>query len=382
MKVTMFSFEYPPNIYGGVGIHLKYLTQALSKKIKVDVHTLPSKNREKIKSDPSVKEFSHWNAFKKMNPEKHIPATQALATNVLMCANNPEGDILHTHTWYTNFCAFLGKTLYEKPVVSTVHSLEPLRPWKAEQIGSGYNLSTWMEKKGLEISDGVIAVSKEMKKDIHKVYKIPSKKITVIHNGIDLKKYKQVKTKNALKKLKIPNKYILFVGRLTRQKGIFDLVEAAKLMDSDMPVVLITGKPDTPEIEKELKTKIKGNKQIIWINDMLSEEDIIELYSNAYVFVCPSVYEPFGIINLEAMACKKPVIASKVGGIKEIIIDKKTGFFIPPNKPSQLSKRLQEIIENPHLAKEMGVNGRKRVEQHFSWDAIAKKTIDLYKTLL
>jgi glycogen synthase len=277
---------------------------------------------------------------------------------------------------------FLAKMLYDIPLVVTIHSLEPLRPWKKEQLGNGYHLSTWMEKTGVEAADRIIAVSNDSKKDIMKCYNVPEDKIEVIYNGIDLNQYKKTGVNVARKKYGIDGRYILFVGRISRQKGIIHLVDAVKYLPQDVKVVLCASTPDTEEIKMEMEEKVKLYPNIIWIDKMVTKEEIIELYSNAEVFVCPSIYEPFGIINLEAMACNTPVVASATGGIKEVVVDGETGFLVEPGNPEDLAEHIKKLLDDRELAATFGANGRKRVEEMFSWESIAKKTYDMYEDVI
>ncbi|MEM3396655.1 MAG: glycogen synthase [Thermoplasmata archaeon] len=377
MKVTMMALEYPPNIYGGVGIHLKYLTRALLKFMDVEVRTIGNekpKNMDRV----AVKYFVPWKEMSEIK-ERHGKVLETLSLCLSFVAEPIDGDIVHTHTWYTNLAGFYAKKLYGKKVLATVHSLEPLRPWKAEQLGSGYNLSVWMEKTGLEECDRIIAVSGEMKKDIQKVYGIPENRIVVIHNGIDIEKYRKRENEALLSNLGVKKPYILFVGRLTRQKGIFELVEAMKKVKDTL--VLVTGKPDTAEIEAELAAKLKGMENIIWLNRMLSEEEIIALYSSAQLFVCPSIYEPFGIINLEAMACGAPVVASAVGGIKEVIQEGKNGVLVEPGNVESLVEGIEKVLRDDEFRARLVAEGRKRAEE-FAWERIAEKTFSLYREVV
>ncbi|MCM8761451.1 MAG: glycosyltransferase family 4 protein, partial [Candidatus Omnitrophica bacterium] len=296
----------------------------------------------------------------------------------------------------------LAKLNYSIPLVVTTHSLEPLRPWKREQLAGGYNCSLWIEKTAIEMANAVIAVSAEAKKDILKFFKIRPSKIHVIHNGIDLNEYRPVKAPQLLKRFGIdPQKpYLLFVGRITRQKGIIHLVNAIKYLDGGFQVVLCAGAPDTEEIGKEMKDRVaamqKKRNGIIWIHQMLDLPSKVALYSHADVFCCPSIYEPFGIINLEAMACETAVVASAVGGIKEVVVEGKTGFLVNTGKlkdgsfeledpvkfEKELARKINELMKNKRLRDKMGKAGRKRALEHFSWPAVAKQTCELYRSVL
>jgi glycogen synthase len=318
-----------------------------------------------------------------------------------MAKDRFDADLVHCHTWYTDMAGFLAKKLWGVPLVLTIHSLEPLRPWKAEQPGAGYRVSRWMEQTGIEHADAVIAVSQETRNDVLRLFTIASDRVHVIHNGIDLDQYRKTSAVDALARRGVdPERpYVLFVGRITRQKGIIHLVNAIPRIDPVLQVILCTGAPDTDEIGQEMTKRVAavsaGRPGVIWIEEMLPRRDVIQFYSHAAVFCCPSVYEPFGIINLEAMACETAVVASGVGGIKEVIVTGETGLLVDlrlkpgsfePAEPAQFSRDLaiaiNQVALNPELRKRFGRNGRRRVEDCFSWKAIAAKTMDLYRSLL
>ncbi|HEV8595810.1 MAG TPA: glycogen synthase, partial [Thermoplasmata archaeon] len=304
-----------------------------------------------------------------------------LSFNVNMVSDPIDSDIVHTHTWYTNFAGALAKKTYGCKLVATVHSLEPLRPWKREQLGAGYELSSWMEREGLQACDAIVAVSQEMKHDILKFYDVPGAAVRVIHNGVDPEKYHPKDGKHTLAKFRVRTPFVFFCGRLSRQKGIFDLLAAMDHVPDGTQLVLATGKPDTPELLGELKALIAGRKNVVWIHEMLEDPDLVNLYNEAAVFACPSIYEPFGIINLEAMACETPVVACAVGGIKEVVVDGETGFLVPPQAPEKLGRAITKVLEDEELAAKMGRAGRKRVLEQFTWDRIAEKTLALYRSL-
>jgi alpha-maltose-1-phosphate synthase len=315
---------------------------------------------------------------------------------------NIDADIVHCHTWYSHLGGILAKKNYGIPLIVTVHSLEPLRPWKREQLGGGYDFSLWVEKTAMEMADAVIAVSAETKRDIERIFEVDPARVPVIYNGIDLKEYHPVDTTDALTRFGIdPAKpFLLFVGRITRQKGIVHLARAIQFMDPGFQVVLCAGAPDTPEIAQEMEQAVEEASAkrpgVIWIDEMVDKKTVIELYSQAAVFCCPSIYEPFGIINLEAMACETAVVATAVGGIKEVVIDGETGFLVPleqmkespfePINPERfsrdLAKRINELMANPQLRDRFGKAGRKRAEEKFAWSAIARETKALYQALL
>ncbi len=308
---------------------------------------------------------------------------------------------MHLHTWYTHFAGVVAKLNYGIPLVVTVHSLEPLRPWKREQLGGGYDFSLWIEKTAIEMADAVIAVSSETKKDIHRLFDVPDEKCPIIYNGIDPSEYKPAENPAVLERFGIDPKrpYVLFVGRITRQKGIVYLAEAIKYMDPDYQVVLCAGAPDTPAIAKEMEAAVgsakAGRDGVVWISEMVDNDTKIALYSHAAVFCCPSIYEPFGIINLEAMACETAVVCSAVGGMTEVVVDGETGYVVPveqhkespftpidPDKFSRdLADRINELMRNEPLRFHMGKQGRKRAIETFSWAAIAKETHALYQKL-
>jgi glycogen synthase len=313
-----------------------------------------------------------------------------------------DADVVHCHTWYSHFAGIMAKLCYGTPLVVTTHSLEPLRPWKRDQLGRGYDASSWIEKTAIEMADAVIAVSKETKEDVLKFFNVDEKKIEVIYNGIDLQQYQKTKDTSALQKHHIdPTKpFVLFVGRITKQKGIIHLVNAIRHIDPETQIVLCAGAPDTKEIAEEMEQAVqavqKERKNVIWIDEMLDKPSVIQLYSHATVFCCPSIYEPFGIINIEAMACHTPVVASAVGGIKEVVVHNETGLLIPleqqttapfePVDPDQFSRDLaagiNKVVSNKDLQISMAAAGRKRVENHFDWKAIAQQTAELYSSLI
>jgi glycogen synthase len=314
---------------------------------------------------------------------------------------NIDSDLVHCHTWYSHFGGILAKKNYGVPLVITVHSLEPLRPWKREQLAGGYDFSLWVEKTALEMADAIIAVSGATKNDVEHIFDVDPARVHVIHNGIDLKQYHKLDSIGALKRYGIDpaTAYLLFMGRITRQKGFQHLMRAIQFMDPDFQIVLCAAAPDTPELADEMRLAVERAQAqrpgIIWINEMVDQQTACELYSHAAAFICPSIYEPFGIINLEAMACETAVVASAVGGIKEVVVDGETGFLVPleqmtaspfeaiePEKFARdLAARVNELMRNPRLRERFGKAGRKRVEEHFGWAAIADKTRALYETL-
>jgi alpha-maltose-1-phosphate synthase len=398
VKVLFLTNEYPPHIYGGAGVHVGYLSRELAKTMPVEVRCfgdqrLDEGNLKVIGFELDTSNFTC--------PKLLRSALGAVRRCTDFNTMNIDADLVHCHTWYSHFGGILAKKNYGLPLVITVHSLEPLRPWKREQLAGGYDFSLWVEKTALEMADAIIAVSGATKHDIERLFDIDPAHVHVIHNGIDLSRYRKTELNTALNRYGIDSQkpYVLFVGRITRQKGFQHLVRAIQFMDRDFQIVLCAAAPDTPEMAEEMKTAVERAKAqrpgIIWINEMVNQQTACELYSHAAVFVCPSIYEPFGIINLEAMACETAVVASAVGGIKEVVVDRETGFLVPleqmkespfeainPKKFARdLAERVNELMRDPQLRERFGKAGRKRVETNFSWSAIAEKTKKLYETL-
>ncbi len=399
MRAGLFTREYPPNVYGGAGVHVEYLSRELSKKIEVEVHCWGKQQVDA--GNLHVRGEEPWNEITEGTTEKFKGALEAFSLNLTQVKALSGVDVVHTHTWYVSMAGFLAKKLYNIPFVLTTHSLEPLRAWKSEQLGSGYAMSSWMERTAILDADAVIAVSNGTKDDILRVYPLPPERVHVIYNGIDLEEYRYTSDTTALSAhgVDASRPYVLFVGRITRQKGVTHLVDAIRYMPAETQVVLCAGAPDTPEIAAEMRAKVHEirmvNSRVVWIEKMLSKPEVIQLYSHARVFCCPSVYEPFGIINLEAMACGAPVVASSTGGIKEVVVDGETGYLVPfaqhpitgfATEPDQfahdLGDKISALLRDPETCKRFGEAGRKRVEEKFSWAAIADQTIALYKTLI
>ena len=398
-RVALFTNEYPPNVYGGAGVHVEYLSRALSRLVKVEVRSFGNQDVD----DPNlrVRGYSPWEELHRNTDRRFTGALDALSRSLAMAKDNFDADVVHCHTWYTDLAGFLAKKLWSVPLVVTIHSLEPLRPWKVEQLGNAYYVSSWMERTGIEGADAVIAVSSETRKDVLTHFDVDPERVHVIHNGIDLDEYRHTDATDALTQHGIdPDRpFILFVGRITRQKGIIHLVNAIPEIDPSLQVVLLAGAPDTPEIGKEMAERVaavsQGRDGIIWIPEMLPRAQVIQFYSHTSVFVCPSVYEPFGIINLEAMACEKAVVASAVGGIPEVVVPDQTGLLVDPHlKPgtfdpvdpaafsTALAHAINQVALDPEMAQRFGLAGRKRAEEHFSWSAIAEKTLGLYRELV
>lgn len=400
MKSLFLTNEYPPNIYGGAGIHVQYLTRELSHFCDVDVRCFGNQN-EMLNDHLKVTGYG-LNTDLWTCPKPLASVFAAVQRGLSFNTTDVDADIVHLHTWYSHMGGILAKLNYGIPMVLTVHSLEPLRPWKREQLGGGYDFSCWVEKTAIEMADAIVAVSQETKVDVLRFFDVDPKRIHVIHNGIDPEEYHKVHRPDTLRKHGVdPDRpFVLFVGRIARQKGIVHLVRAIKYMDPSYQVVLCAGAPDTPEIAQEMKAAVAEAQAkrdgIVWIQAMLPVEEKIALYSHADVFCCPSIYEPFGIINLEAMACETAVVASAVGGIKEVVLPGETGLLVPllqqaespyeASHPEQFSHDLAEginrLMADTLLRERMAKAGRERAEQHFSWRAIAEKTHELYESLI
>jgi len=400
MRVGLFTREYPPLVYGGAGVHVEYLSRELAKQIEVEVHCWGPQHADQGKLH--VRGAEPWSEITTGTAGKFKGALEAFSLNLTQVKALQNTDVVHTHTWYVSMAGYLAKKLYGVPFVLTTHSLEPLRAWKSEQLGSGYAMSSWMERTAILDADAVIAVSKGTRADIVRAYPdIDPARIHVIYNGIDLAEYQKTSDTKALKDYGVDpsTPYVLFVGRITRQKGVTHLVDAIRYLPSETQVVLCAGAPDTPEIAAELRGRVEAARRdhprIVWIEKMVTKQETIQLYSNARVFCCPSVYEPFGIINLEAMACQAPVVASATGGIKEVVVDGETGYLVPfdqdpvtsfPIAPEifakDLAAKISELLKDPEKCRRFGAAGRRRVEEIFSWTAIAHQTIALYQQLI
>jgi alpha-maltose-1-phosphate synthase len=399
MKALFLTNEYPPHVYGGAGVHVDYLSRELAKLIEVEVRCFGDQNSPQ--TNPAIRGFG-LDAGNYTAPKPLRSVFGALQRCLDFNSSKITADLVHCHTWYSHFGGILAKLNYGLPLVITVHSLEPLRPWKREQLGGGYDFTVWLEKTALEMADAVVAVSKETKSDLERLFRIDPAHLHVIYNGIDLDEYRPVDDSDALVRYGIDPKrpFLLFVGRITRQKGIVHLARAIPYMDPNFQVVLCAGAPDTPEIAAEMKAAVSAAQasrpSVIWLEEMVDKKTVIQLYSQAAVFCCPSIYEPFGIINLEAMACETAVVASAVGGIKEVVVEGETGFLVPveqmkespfePIDPEKferdLAARINQLMADENLRERFGKAGRRRAEEKFSWHAIARETKALYQSLL
>jgi starch synthase len=387
-KVALLTREYPPEVYGGAGTHVEYLTRELRRLTEVSVHCWGAPRTE-----PGVTSHQPWAALSEPKPE--AATLQAISIDLSMAAAVKGADLVHSHTWYANLGGHLSKLMWSIPHVMTIHSLEPLRPWKAEQLGGGYALSMFCERTAIEAADAVIAVSHGVREDVLRCYPAVSpERVQVIHNGIDPEIYRPQPSLETLTRFGIdPTRpFALFNGRITRQKGLPLLLAAALKLDPRYQLVIVASSPDTPELAAEVDALAgrasaeRGN--LIWIDHFISREDLIHLHSHATVFVCPSIYEPFGLVILEAMACETAVVASRVGGIPEIVVEGETGYLVDFDPAdlegftTALAGRIDELLTDPSLASRMGQAGRERVLKHFGWRAIADQTVELYDQLL
>lgn len=400
MKIALFTNEFPPNIYGGAGVHIDFLSQELAKLDAVEVRCFGDQSEDS--NNIHVQGINSCLTKMVDDNNQHIKMFHNLSRNVEMAQATPEADIIHCHTWYTHLAGIFTRELLQVPLILTTHSLETHRPWKVEQLGNGYFLSRWLENNAYNTADGIIAVSEQMRDDVIEAYGVSPEKVTVIHNGIDPEFYKPTFDTQLLLEYGINPEipFVLFVGRITRQKGISQLIAAAKHFNKNCQVVLCAGAPDTKEIAEETEALIANllaeREGIILISEMLPREKIKVLYSHARVFACPSLYEPFGIINLEAMACETPVVGSHVGGIPEIIVEGATGYLVPlqsvsrtdfnPANPEAFQKdfaaKINQLLDDETLATKMGKAGRERVLKQFSWESIAKTTHDYYNEVI
>jgi alpha-maltose-1-phosphate synthase len=376
LRVALLTREYPPEVYGGAGVHVTYLARELAPLVDLTVHCQGADRPDAVAHRP-------WELLADANQ-----ALQVVSTDLSMAAATGSAQLVHSHTWYANLAGHLAAMLYGIPHVMTMHSLEALRPWKAEQLGGGYTLSTWCERTSAASAAAVVAVSDGMKVDILSAYpEIPAERVRVIRNGIDTNEYRPDPQTGVLARYGVdPGRpYVIFVGRITRQKGVPVLLRAASRLISDAQLVLLAGAADTPEQLAEVTELVDGLRTsrsgVIWIPEMLPKPEVIQLLTHATVFACPSIYEPLGIVNLEAMACGTAVVGSRTGGIPEVVADGETGLLVPVGEPEPLADALNVLLRDPDRAEAMGQAGRKRAVSEFGWPAIAAQTADLYAEL-
>ena len=387
MRVGILTREFPPDVYGGAGVHVDFLVRELRRLVDVEVHrfgTTDGEERAGVVSHRPDPGLAGSNA-----------ALQTLSVDLRIAAAAGAVDLAHSHTWYANLAGHLVKLLHGVPHVLTAHSLEPRRPWKAEQLGGGYAVSTWAERAAYESADAVIAVSEGMRADLLQAYPfLDPARVPVVHNGIDTTLYAPDPRTDALERHGVDpaRPYALFVGRITRQKGLPHLLAAAHRLDPAAQLVLCAGAPDTPELGREVAAAVRELQDrrggVVWIAEVLPREELVQLLTGARVFVCPSVYEPLGIVNLEAMACATAVVASAVGGIPEVVQDGVSGLLVPYRESDPhafeagLADRLDELLGDPDRAERMGRAGRERVVERFGWDAVARATVEVYGQVL
>ena len=376
MKVALFTREYPPEVYGGAGVHVTYLARELASLVDLTVHCQGADRPGAVAHRP-------WDHLAGANQ-----ALGVVSTDLSMAAAAGSADLVHSHTWYANLAGHLAALLYGVPHVATVHSLEPLRPWKAEQLGGGYEVSSWCEGTSLESAAAIIAVSNGMRSDVLNTYPaIPAGRVRVIRNGIDTAEYAPDPRTDVLERYGVDpaRPSVIFVGRITRQKGVPVLLHAAAGLDPAAQLVLCAGQPDTPELAAEVEGLVAvlraARSGVIWIPEMLPKHAVIQLLSHATVFACPSLYEPLGIVNLEAMACGTAVVGSAVGGIPEVVSDGETGLLVPPDDPAALAVALNTLVGDAARAAAMGRLGRERAVAEFGWKAVAAQTAALYAEL-
>jgi len=379
MKALFLTREYPPHIYGGAGVVVDQLTRALGRTMPVEVRCFGEPAAPP--AGVAVRGYAPWERVVRGGADspRFAPVLEAFSVALAMARDPVDADVVHAHTWYVSLAGLLVRTLHQVPLVVTLHSLEPLRPWKSDQLGTGYLVSSGAEKQAIETADRVIAVSQAMRADALRLFAVDPARVAVVHNGVDPEAYRRTGERGALERRSVREPYVLFVGRISDQKGIFDLVKAAPLLPDGVQLVLCAASPDTPEIETRLRRAVDGQPRIRWIREMVPVAEAIELYSHAAVFACPSVYEPFGVINLEAMACEAPVVACAVGGIPEVVVDGETGLLVPPERPEELARAMRSLLDDPVRARAMGAAGRRRVETHFAWSRVAERTAAIYR---
>jgi glycogen synthase len=402
MKILQLTREYPPHVYGGAGVHVEHLTRELAKLAEVEVRCFGEQEAAGGGGTPRVRGFAGWSEALRATDPRLRKALEPLSVDLAMAAAPVEADVVHCHTWYADLAGLWVKILHGIPLVITTHSLEPLRPWKEEQLGRGYALSSWIERTAIEAADAVVAVSAGTRAEVLDCYRVEPARVRVIHNGVDTDVFRPGDPAPALRKYGLPvgRPYLLFVGRITRQKGVLHLVNALRHVTPALEAVLCAGAPDTEAIGREMEAAVQVLQRerpgVHWVREMVPVPDLVRLYSGAALFVCPSIYEPFGIINLEAMAAGCPVVASRVGGIPEAVADGETGLLVPfesrpapdfePRDPARfaldLAGAVKRLFADEALRRRMAGAGRRRVEERFSWAGIARQTLSLYEELV
>jgi starch synthase len=398
LHVALCTREYPPEVYGGAGVHVEHLASTLAEYVDVRVHAFGAPREDPLLAAT----YRPWHQLE--GAALHRAALGTFSVDLAMVAGVEGANVVHTHTWYANLAGHLAKLTYDIPHVMTSHSLEPLRPWKAEQLGGGYQLSLWAERTSAEAADAIIAVSSGMRDDVLRCYpSVHPGHVHVIHNGVDTEVYREDDRTEVLEEIGVDPAVpiTVFVGRITRQKGLPHLLDAAEHLMEGTQLVLLAGAADTPEIGREVaehveRLKAGGRLRVFWIPEVLARRKVVQILSHATVFVCPSIYEPFGLVNVEAMACGTPVVASSVGGIPEIVVEAETGLLVefrsggdaigspvdPEGFARDLAERINSLLADPAKARQMGQAARKRVETEFAWPAIAQQTISLYRSLV
>jgi starch synthase len=395
-RVALLTREFPPEVYGGAGVHVEHLSRELAKLVDIGVYCFGAPRQSPLVAGA----YRPWEA---LGGDGKGSALGVLSVDLCMAEAVAGAGLVHSHTWYANFAGRLAQVLYCVPHVMTTHSLEPLRPWKVEQLGAGYHLSCWAEREAAAHAEAVIAVSEAMARDVRRVYpEVGPGRVKVVHNGIDTDEFFPDPSTEALARygVSLDKPYVLFVGRVTRQKGIDHLLRAARSFEPGLQLVLCAGAPDTKELEAEVRRDVERlaaeRGGVIWVRDMVPRKDVVQLMSHAAVFVCPSLYEPFGLINLEAMACEVPVVASAVGGIPEIVLDGATGLLVPfepsgdpsgaPADPAAfaaaIAAAVNDLVGSPEKARRFGKAGRQRALAEFTWASVAAKTVAVYEEVL
>ena len=383
-RIGIVTKEWPPAVYGGAGVHVVQLTEALRKlnNVEVDVHCFGGAREDGSFGYSTPAEFADAN-----------PALQAIATDLAIANNLGNVDVIHSHTWYANMAGHTASLLYGTPHIVSAHSLEPLRPWKADQLGGGYQISSWAEKTAYEAAAAIIAVSDGMRADVLKAYpNVDPAKVVTIRNGVDTSRFTPNTDDSVLKEYGVTGRYAMFVGRITRQKGLAHLLRAWRDVPAEYGLLLAAGSPDEPGIGAEVADLIaelqESRSNVWWIKEMLPHDKLTAALTHADLFLCPSIYEPLGIVNLEAMGCETAVLASRVGGIPEVVSDGKTGELVDytendiPRFESAISAAITRLMGNPDLLVQYGKAGRQRAITEFGWDAVAATTLALYRSVI